>query len=80
MVNNVIEVVNYLIAARPTPRNFMIADIGEYADYHKTHRPHRTLSHRPPDGRTHIAPADDNIRVRRRDRLGRLIHEYSQVA
>ena len=32
------------------------------------------------DGRTHIAPAGDNIRVRRRDRLDGLIHEYSQVA
>jgi hypothetical protein len=26
MVNNVIEVVNYVIAARPSLRNFMIAD------------------------------------------------------
>jgi hypothetical protein len=26
MVNNVIGVVNYVTAARPSPRNFMIAD------------------------------------------------------
>jgi Integrase core domain len=52
----------------------------EYVDHYNTHRPHRTLSQRPPAGRTHIAPADDNIRVRRRDRLGGLLHEYSQVA
>ena len=45
-----------------------------------THRPHRALSQKPPDGRTHIAPADDSIRIRRRDRLGGLLREYSQVA
>jgi len=28
MVNNVIGVVNYVIAARPSLRNFMIADTG----------------------------------------------------
>jgi len=30
MVNNVIEVVNYVIAARPSLLNFMIADTGPY--------------------------------------------------
>ena len=45
------------------------------------HRPHRTLSQRPPDAKIPAAPAaEDNIRVRRRDRLGGLIHEYSQAA
>jgi putative transposase len=44
------------------------------------HRPHRTLSQRPPDAKIPAAPAEDNIRVRRRDRLGGLLHEYSQVA
>jgi hypothetical protein len=34
----------------------------------------------PPDAKIPAAPAEDNIRVRRRDRLGGLIHEYSQVA
>jgi len=43
-------------------------------------RRHRTLSQRPPDGRTHAATADHNVRVLRRDRLGGLLHEYSQVA
>ena len=38
------------------------------------------LSQRPPDGRSHAAVADDNVRVHRRDRLGGLLHEYSQVA
>jgi len=35
---------------------------------------------RPPDGRSHVPPADDNFRVRRHDRLGDLLHEYSQAA
>ena len=46
---------------------------------YNTHRPHRALSQRPPDGRTQAAVADDNVRVLRRDRLGGLLHEYSQV-
>src|SRR5712691_1948374 len=54
--------------------------LGEYVDHYDTHRPHRALSQSPPDGRTHIAPADDSIRIRRHDRLGGLLHEYSQVA
>jgi hypothetical protein len=54
--------------------------LSEYVDHYDTHGPHRTLSQRPPDGRTHAAVADDNVRVLRRDRLGGLLHEYSQVA
>src|ERR1035441_152147 len=38
-------------------------------------------SETPPDPSPPAAPgAEDNIRVRRRDRLGGLIHEYSQAA
>ena len=54
--------------------------LSEYVDHYNTHRPRRTLGQRPPDGRSHITPADDNIRVLRRDRLGGLLQEYSQVA
>ena len=54
--------------------------LSEYVDHYNTHRPHRTLSQQPPDGTAHVAPAGDNMRVRRRDRLGGLIHEYPQVA
>jgi putative transposase len=54
--------------------------LAEYVDHYNTHRPHRTLCQQPPDGRAHVAPADVNIHVRRRDRLGGLLHEYSQVA
>ena len=63
-----------------TGRRHLQQTLSEYADHYNTHRPHRTLSQQPPGGRTHMAPADDNIRVRRRDRLGGLLHEYSQVA
>jgi len=54
--------------------------ISEYVDHYNTHRPHRALSQEPPDGKIAAKPADDSIRVRRRDRLGGLIHEYSQAA
>jgi transposase InsO family protein len=63
-----------------TGRRHLHHTLSEYVDHYNTHRPHRALGQRPPDGRSHVAPADDNIRVRRRDRLGGLIHEYSQVA
>jgi putative transposase len=53
--------------------------LAEYVDHYNTHRPHRSLAQTPPDGRADLAPAD-NVRVLRRDRLGGLIHEYSQVA
>ena len=52
----------------------------EYLLHYNTARPHRALGQQPPDGRAYLAPPGDNIRVRRRDRLGGLIHEYSQVA
>jgi len=54
--------------------------LSEYVDHCNTHRPHRTLSQQPPDGKIHLAPAGDNMRVRRRDRLGGLLQKYSQVA
>ncbi|GAA0422220.1 hypothetical protein Acor_81830 [Acrocarpospora corrugata] len=55
----------------------------EYVDHYNRHRPHRTLNQTPPDGRADRPPATDltcPTRVIRRDRLGGLIHEYSQVA
>ena len=54
--------------------------LGEYIDHYNSHRPHRALQQAPPAGRAH-PPADvTGMRVLRRDRLGGLIHEYSQVA
>ncbi len=54
--------------------------LGEYADHYNTHRPHRALHQNPPAGRQSPPAAGASIRVLRRDRLGGLIHEYSQVA
>jgi putative transposase len=54
--------------------------LGEYADHYNAHRPHRALQQHPPAGHPHPPALDANIRVLRRDRLGGLIHEYSQVA
>ena len=54
--------------------------LDEYVDHYNTHRPHRTLRHSPPAGRPRPPDLGANVRVLRRDRLGGLIHEYSQVA
>jgi putative transposase len=50
-----------------------------YVDHYNTQRPHRALALRPPDASDPPArPAPDE--VRRRDRLGGLLHEYYQAA
>jgi putative transposase len=53
---------------------------GEYIEHYNGHRPHRTLHQTPPAGRADPPAAVTNMRVSRRDRLGGLIREYSQVA
>jgi putative transposase len=56
------------------------AVLTEYAEHYNSHRPHRTLGQaaplRPLPRRTTSAKTG----VRRRDRLGGLLHEYQQVA
>ncbi len=54
--------------------------LDEYVDHYNLHRPHRALQQHPPTGRPHPPAPGANVRVLRRDRLGGLIHEYSQVA
>ncbi len=54
--------------------------LGEYAGHYNAHRPHRVLRQGPPAGRPYPMTLGANVRVLRRDRLGGLIHEYSQVA
>jgi putative transposase len=54
--------------------------LGEYTDHYNLHRPHRALQQAPPGGRAQPPALRANVRVLRRDRLGGLIHEYSQVA
>jgi putative transposase len=46
-----------------------------YHRHYNEHRPHRALGLAPPDGRT-PTPRDTLERLRRRDLLGGLIHEY----
>jgi hypothetical protein len=56
--------------------------IDQYTDHRNKHRPHRSLGQRSPAGVGTPEPpaADDQSCVSRRDRLGGLIHEYTQVA
>jgi transposase InsO family protein len=54
--------------------------LGEYADHYNLHRPHRALQQAPPAGRPVPPASGANVRVLRRDRLGGLLREYSQVA
>ena len=50
----------------------------EYLAHFNNHRPHRTLHQAAPLTPHPTSPAD--LRLRRRDRLGGLIHEYVQAA
>jgi putative transposase len=53
----------------------------EYVAYYNTHRPHRSLEQQTPLVKTaSISAADNELRVRRRDRLGGLLHEYELAA
>ena len=53
----------------------------EYVTYYNTHRPHRSLEQQPPLPKSTPIPAQDGeLRVRRRDRLGGLLHEYELAA
>jgi putative transposase len=53
-----------------------------YAVHYNTHRPHRALELRPPDppAGLHVARERKPGTVRRRDRLGGLLHEYHRGA
>jgi putative transposase len=53
-----------------------------FMEHYNNHRPHRTLDLAPPNGRPAIARCPDTSRipVKRRDRLGGLIHEYRRAA
>ena len=56
----------------------------EFEDHYNTHRPHRTLTQAAPlcpkpEPITHLAQIID-LNVRRRDRLGGILHEYEHAA
>jgi putative transposase len=53
--------------------------LSEYEDHFNEHRPHRALNQASPL-RALPDATDADIKVTRRDRLGGLLHEYSQVA
>ncbi|MGW7006982.1 integrase core domain-containing protein [Streptomyces sp. NPDC054933] len=56
--------------------------VDEYAHHYHTHRPHRSFQQRTPDQTANPELHTSRVRNRiyRSDRLGGLIHEYSQVA
>jgi putative transposase len=56
--------------------------LGVFVEHYNTHRPHRSLGQTPPDGRTPAPPPATDLVVRRRERLGGLLNEYTypQVA
>jgi len=51
-------------------------------DHYNGWRPHRSLDLTPPNGRTPAATwtATQPLRLKRRDRLGGLLHEYERAA
>jgi len=53
-----------------------------YVEHYNGHRPHRALGLAPPEGRgvVRLPTGPQRNCAQRRDRLGRLIHEYSQAA
>ena len=61
-------------------RRQLVSVLAEYADHDNVHRPHRALGQAPPLGPGESAVVVPAGRVARRDRLGGLLHEYSQVA
>ncbi len=56
--------------------------LADYVKHHNEHRPHRSLGQRFPQQGTEPAPiiVADPGRLRRRDRLGGLVHEYELAA
>jgi hypothetical protein len=62
------------------PRTVAQLVLDEYTGHYNVCRPHRALRQKPPAGRAHPPVEVTGMRILRRDRLGGLIHEYSQVA
>jgi putative transposase len=61
-------------------RRQLEAVLAEYVTHFNTHRSHRTLNQAAPLQPRPPPASPSQPRVRRRDRLGGLIHEYSQAA
>ena len=56
--------------------------VKSFVDHYNCCRPHRSLGLVPPNGRPPVKPETSGqpIKVRRRDRLGGLLHEYERAA
>jgi putative transposase len=54
--------------------------LGTYVEHYNTERPHLGCDLNPPDGENVVTPITSSDRVKRRDRLGGLIHEYHRTA
>jgi putative transposase len=61
-------------------RRHLEAVLAEYVAHFNHHRPHRTLHQAAPLQPLPPSAWATNLHLRRRDRLGGLIHEYAQVA
>jgi transposase InsO family protein len=54
--------------------------LSEYQHHYNNHRPHRTLGQAAPLRPLPQRTTSETNTIRRRDRLGGLLHEYQQVA
>ncbi|MBV9649206.1 MAG: transposase [Pseudonocardiales bacterium] len=61
-------------------RRHLTAVLNEYVAHFNDHRPHRALGQAAPLRSLPPPAAPSQCHLRRRDRLGGLIHEYTQVA
>jgi transposase InsO family protein len=54
--------------------------LASYSSHYNAERPHRGIALRVPDKQSHVDPVAIVPEIKRRDRLGGLIHEYYSVA
>ncbi|MFI4978493.1 MAG: integrase core domain-containing protein, partial [Solirubrobacterales bacterium] len=73
------ECLDWILIANPRHLRRVLA---EFVDHYNRHRPHRALGLAPPEPRWRAPPAriPPAASIRRHDRLGGLIHEYTIVA
>jgi putative transposase len=63
-----------------TNQRHAAAALAEYTEHYNNHRPHRTLDQAAPLRPLPQPTTSETNTIRRRDRLGGLLHEYQQVA
>jgi putative transposase len=61
-------------------RHHLATVVAEYVAHFNDHRPHRALHQAAPLRPLPQSVSPPDLHLRRRDRLGGLIHEYTQVA